>query len=448
MHPLKTAAAALLLLLGATGCPNPGGGGADGGTKGDGGVKQNGAFTYATLEPTEAMDPKYLSMAVGPQDRVGMAYFVQVAGGRPASFDGGGTELAPNFELRYAEWNAGTVSAPQKVATVQRVYGTSLAFHPQTGEPSVAYLGGAEDGSLYWFQSDVAVSTRSGGVWTEQIAARMSTEAVCGDPVSDQGFVVGLFPALVYDGAKSYVAYRDVHTGQYPQQDWAGSDLEVVEGSAGSWGHKCVQKGGNSKQGYGGHISMVMAGGQPALVHDQIFGSADGTGQNVHFNRRKADGTWDTQILMSIGNTQSGASLAWDSQAGFGVAAVERQGDGPLRFISSTDGKTWSFPDDVFQYGSGGWYPSLAFDPVHHEPAVAFYNCSSRNGANEGSCQVGEGGVFIRQRIGAAGTAEWTEIFVDTAGGGPLKLGFLSSGRRVVAYRHAVTGLLTLAVER
>jgi hypothetical protein len=102
-------------------------------------------------------------------------------------------------------------------------------------------------------------------------------------------------------------------------------------------------------------------------------------------------------------------------------------------------------------------------DPVNHEPAIAFYVCSARNGVNETACLTNEDELRIRQRV----SNNWREVVVDKEGGYLPKLGFFVEGtgpgatsKRVVVYRQPrsidprtglpVTneGMLKLAVER
>lgn len=411
----------------------------DGGVKPDGGSEQSSPFTKLTLDST-ASDLQPLSLAIGPGDVVGVAYFFRV------------TPTSPDYEIRYIQVSGGQVSAAEKVATVQRVYGLSLAFD-SNGRPAVAYLGGGSDQSAFWFQSDTAVAFRNGAnQWTESIAVRQSGDAPSGYATSDIGFLVGLNPALVFNGTQAFVAYRDAHNGQGPQGDYAGSDVEVAIGGPGSWTAKIVQLGANDKQGHGGHINMVMANGQPAMVYDLVLGSADGTGQNVIFQRRKADGTWTTKYqVQTVGNTQRGASLAWDSTLGYGIAVVDRS-DSKLTFTECkgttatqcTVGSDWTTPDPVFLAGSGGWYPSLAIDPSTHDPSIAFYVCSNSAGANEGGCIPNDDELRVTTRI----AGNWREVLVDSEGGWSPKMAYLSTGQRVIAYRHPFTGALKLAVEQ
>jgi hypothetical protein len=376
-----------------------------------------------------------LSMAVGPGDRVGVAYFVSITD--------------KDYELRYVEVSGERIAAPEKVATVQRVFGLSLAFDAN-GRPAVAYLGGGNEiNSPYWFQSDAVVAYRgAAGGWTERQAAVSGDQAVAGNPVSDRGAVVGLHPALVFNsGNQAILVYRDVHGGQFEQQDWNGSDLEVAVGGQTTWTRRVVVAGGDDKQAWGGHTSMVMAAnGQPAIVHDQIPGSGDGYGQNVFFQRRNADGSWTGVVkVQSVANTQLGASLAWHPQGGYGVAVVDRTRD-LLTYTSSTDGSTWSQPDPVFQSGSGGWYPSLAIDPQSREPSIAFYVCSTSAGVDETGCNPFQDELRVTTRNGLS--LEWNSALVDAEGGFSPKLAFLSTGQRVVAYRSASTGAIKLATEQ
>ncbi len=409
-------------------------------------------FSYFDLDDA-GPNLTYISMAVdGPTRRVGVAYFVQTDafggtyeadGGLSAGFkaaDGGNTA---NYDVRYVEWKDGVASTPQLIRTVQRVFGISLAFQ-ESGEPAVAYLGGGSDMSAFWYQSDAVVSYRTNGTtWTEQSVATRSEMSPCGTPL-DIGFAVGVFPALVFDGPKAYLVWRDIHNGQFPLQDWAGSYIKVSEGGPATWTTKCQVPSAEGKQAYGARLSMVMAQGQPAFISDKALGGADTVGRDILFSKRRADGTWtnsQTPVLL-IGNTMSGGSLAYDATEGYGIAVVEHSND-VLQYTRSTDGVTWDQATPVFGGGTGGWYPSLAMDPVNHEPAIAFYICSKVAGIAEGQCKEQDDELRIIQRI--VGT--WKETLVDTDGAYLPKVGFFGE-KRLVTYRVPKTGKLRLALER
>jgi hypothetical protein len=167
--------------------------------------------------------------------------------------------------------------------------------------------------------------------------------------------------------------------------------------------------------------------------------------------------------VFNIANTQTGPSLAFDHDAtadggtteGFGIAVVDRATN-VLHYTNSLDGVHWSADDQVYGSGSGGWFPSLAMDPIYHEPAIAFYVCSDKNGIPDTACSTTEDELFISQRV----EGNWQQVSVDKNGGYAPKIGFFASGKRFVVYRmppsvdpatnKTVTnvGALKIAVER
>jgi hypothetical protein len=80
---------------------------------------------------------------------------------------------------------------------------------------------------------------------------------------------------------------------------------------------------------------------------------------------------------------------------------------------------------------------------VHHEPHIAFYICSNSASANEQGCDPRVDELRISAFIGD----NWQDVLVDAAGGWGPKLAFLSTGKRVVAYRDVDSGAVKLAVE-
>ncbi len=468
--------------VGLSGCSGGGDGGGTGGGSGkrDGGTGGGtGGTTFTTydLDPA-AREDTYYAMAVDPgTERVGVVYFtpagvIDGGGFIPSGGADGGFIKAPpgsvemNYDLKYVEWKNGVASAPERLRSMQRLIGVSLAFDPKTHEPVTAFLGGdpafIEGKSIYWYQNDTAVMRKTGGTWRETDIATISGSPPC-SPI-DQGFLEGLYSTVIFDSTgKMYVAFRDGHNGEFPQQDWAASDVEVMEGaSETSLTRRCLT--GDHKQAYGGRIQLAIgAGDQPAIIYDQAFGGAETTGQNVLFQQRKTDGSWTSSgvggfALLTISNTMSGASIAYDATEGYGIAVTDKM-TSQLSYIKSADGAAghWSAVDPAFGTGTGGWYPSLAMDPMYHEPAIAFYVCSPRNGTPDTSCLQSDDELRITQRIGTPGT--WREVTVDASGGWSPKLAFFASGKRVVAYRtpaaldstahvNPTAGIIRLAVEQ
>ncbi|MBL8916457.1 MAG: hypothetical protein JNM17_37505 [Archangium sp.] len=415
-------------------------GGTDGGRR-DSGTSNNEAFEITTLDP-DGGEPTWFAMAVEPTTkRIGVAYFAPR-----------GTETNvghPDYDLKYLEWRAGVTTAPQNVRIVQRTVGVSLAFQPGSGEPAIGMLGGMQDlmVSVFWFQHDAEVVTRSGTTWTGTIVAQNSNAVDCGNPVSNAGFLVGLWPALVYDGNGQMVfAWRDGH--QNNPLGWQGSDVESAEGPLANPTIRCVMQGGNGgpdgKPAWGGRIQLVVgAGGQPAMIYDRAQGGADTTGIQLWFQRRMGTAWTAPTQLFSSNDTKTGGTLAWDSMEGYGAAVVDGASGG-LRYRSSADGVTWDAEDPVYAAGSGGWYPSLAFDPQTHQPNIAYYVCSQRDGEVPTACPAS----FDELRVAGRTAGGWSETRVDAEGGWGPKLGFFSDGKRFVVYRDPRSGALKLATER
>src|SRR5262249_35146120 len=225
-----------VILIGLAACSPGSVGNPDGGDPGNDGGPNPDSGTIVTLDPS-AMEVASIAMAIGSNNQVGVAYFKNVA---PTITDAG--QQIANYEIRYLEWQGGSVTIPsEKIQTVQRVDGVGLAFQ-SNGRPAVTYLGGDSKGSLYWFQSNLAVSFRqANGSWAEEMAVRYSNECLCGNPISDTGNVVGLNPAIGFSGSTAYIAYRDIHYGEFQQDSWNASDMKMVYGSSGAWsGHQPV----------------------------------------------------------------------------------------------------------------------------------------------------------------------------------------------------------------
>ena len=412
----------------------------------DGSVPQ-GNYTVFQLDDSTTWlgsSIQQISIAVRSDDTVGVAFFAE---------NGVDVNSRKLYDIRYLKWN-GTTSTPETVRNVFDTFGLSVAFQP-SGEPAVAHMGGSTADATFWPQSDAAVSYRAGGTWTEAVAVVDSNEAPGSNAVSNAGFVVGVSPSLVFINGAAFLAYRDVHNGQSAGGgDYGGSDLELASGAPGAWTHEMVQEGGNDKGSYGGHNQMVVgAGGQPAIATDRMPTSANSTGIDVLYRSRNASGAWekpkkepfyDLDATKAIKDNKSGPSLAWDAQLGYAIAA-NNAADSTLYYTQSTNPVTvtWDAADPVVQEGTGSWFPSVAIDPQFHEPAIAFYFCSSTPGKAEGNC-TDEDQLRVVQRKGG----QWQQEVVDEAGGYQAKLAFLSTGKKVLVYRDPRSKVLKMAVEK
>src|SRR5262249_18320511 len=150
----------------------------DGGDPGNDGGPHPDAGTTVTLDPS-AMEIAPIAMAIGSSNQVGVAYFKNVA---PTITDAG--QQIANYEIRYLEWQSGAVTIPsEKIQTVQRVSGVSVAFQ-NSGRPAATDLGGGRKGSLYWLQSNGAVSYRpANGSLAAENAVPDVNAGVCGNTV-------------------------------------------------------------------------------------------------------------------------------------------------------------------------------------------------------------------------------------------------------------------------
>ncbi|MHB8416488.1 MAG: hypothetical protein ACYDCL_00320 [Myxococcales bacterium] len=488
------AAAALASFWGVCCCCSGGGGNTGGGSGGSTGSNGNNGgacgaaptWTLVTLDATpDAGSPlDDLELAIGPGDVVGVGYLQD-----SLTQSAQGNEL---YDVRYVQYANGAAGQPQRIDQIQEIYGVSVAFQP-SGVPAVAYLGGAPyggdggAGSHYWRASAAMVAYQDGGAgWTVGTAddgltdpngpTDMGTVASCTAPCNVSGgncvcqspynaklaAVVGLYSALGFDSkGVAYDYFRDVLFGQSigTNSDFGSSRIDGEVGGAAGWTMEWAFLGttwdyqGTPVLGLGGHLHLVMANDQPALVTDE-FGQSPGAesgGQNVDFVMRLGTNNWSVpQRIFNASDTQTGPSLAYGAGVGF-AAAVYDEGSSQqtLLFSSSQDGQSWSPANDVFA-GSGGWYPSVAIDPTTGQPSIADFFCSDETGvSNLQSCPATQRSLELRTLQGAG----WcSAVQVDPAGGYQPKLGFLSTGKRVIAYRQldakGKVGPLVLAVEQ
>ncbi len=426
----------------------------DAGAVTDGGAPDAGArFTLIDLDQTARGDSTLALAVHRASGRIGVAYFAAKGTQTMAGVD--------DYDVKYVEVQNGVVASPQVVRTVQRRAGIALVFDG-TGQPIISYLGGAPGfepgGAVFWFQSDAVIARRT-PAWTETVLVTGGDVVTCGNPVSDRGFLVGVFPTMAFDGTgKLHLAYRDPHSAQFPMADFAGSDVEVVEDVIGTRSFQCVKPGGSDKGGWGGHLDMAIGPGlEPVLVHDKQFGGVAGTGQDVVFQRRQSTGTWTAPVTVAtMSNTMSGPSVAGHSTVGVAFAVVDATVN-QLQYWSNADSMVASTAwqrENVLSTGSSGWYPSLAFSSAG-VPSIAHYQCSSRSSVPDGDCRQSEDDLRLATRTGPT----WTFESIDASGGVGPKLAFTSGDKRVIAYRvpgarradtsvEPTAGALKLAIER
>ena len=429
-------------------------------------------WTIVPLDTTDGGDNSDLELAVGPSDVVGVAYYKAYVGDA-------GTDFNP-YQVRYVQYANGTANAPSIVDTIYHPdFGLGLAIQ-SSGLPAVAYLGGASYGmgaaaSIYWINSQAIVSyQQANGSWTQEIADNALSDTLsqtvnscptlnsCPYLAQGQAVVLGLFPSIAFDSkGTAYDYFRDIHYAQSigTDSDYGSSNINGEIGGQANWTQEWASAGntwdydGTPVLGMGGHIRMVLANDQPALVNDEFSTTAgdNNSGVNVDFMMRLGStplSDWSCpQRIISAGATQTGPSMAWDSTFGYAVTVYDTVTT-KLFYTSSKDGITWPGPtdvDDVYA-GAGGWFPSIAISPVTHKPTITDFLCSNVPGPTTiQECPPAQQGIEVRT---FNGNSFGSGVMVDPAGGFEPKIGFLSTGKMVIAYRQLPTYNLVLAVQQ
>jgi hypothetical protein len=382
-----------------------------------------------------------------------------------------------DYDIMFREFDvdAGVASAPQLVQTVQRFFGVSVAYQVN-GFPAVAYLGGPPDFTeTFWFQNDAAVAYNQGGRWVEQVAATDSSPPVSGSAPSDNGKIIGFYPALIFQGNNAVLAYRDGHFGQSAGTgDWNSADLEMAIGGPTAWSPVALLQAGNSKRAYGAHNRIIYGANTlssglrgAAVVSDRAGTAPDTFGADIEFSEQQSDGTWkscgalqpltnvDTPSILGangatlLPNTQSGPSIDYRDNFGYGVAVTNRSQNGAF-FTACTLGSDclqpggWDALDPVFQRGTGGWYAAVAISP-DGDPSVAYYVCSKQANRNENNCTADHYLAVANRGLSQV----WSdhELVVDTGAVFQTRMVFIGK-RRVIGYRNGASGVMQVAVEK
>ncbi len=435
-----------------------------------------------TFEVANPAIPSFDMVAKPNSTVVGFTYLV-----KSPRQDSGVIAMFPDaglvdYDIMFREFDAdaGVASPAQLVQTIQRFFGASVAYQVN-GAPAVAYLGGPADfSSAFWYQNDAAIAYNQSGRWVEQVAATTSAPPTSGSAPSDNGIIVGFYPALIFQGNNAVLAYRDGHFGQSAGTgDWNAADLEMAIGGPTAWTPVALLQAGNAKGagqgGYGGRNRIIYGANTlssglraAAVVSDRAGTAPDTFGADIEFSEQQSDGTWKTcgalqpltgsseypSILGSNGatilpNTHAGPSIDYRSNFGYAIAVTNRSQNGAF-FTACTLGSDCSQPsgwdtlDPVFQRGTGGWYASVALSP-DGDPSVAYYVCSRQANQNENSCT--EDHYLAVANRGLSQVWSDHEVVVDTGAVFQTRMVYIGN-RRVIGYRNGASGVLQIAVEK
>ena len=422
--------------------------GISGTTGSTGGSSGGGGYDFTDLPTLQNPAPNDFAVAaMAPDGRIGVAYYGRID--------------ETHRSVDYLEVETDGTTRNTAIETITDKSNLSLAFD-DGGTAYVAYFGNdpsvdephetnapvLPDGGMavFWEQSDVGLAAVApDGTLTKGYPVHDSGEANGPRPaLNNTGEVVGFSPAVVSLGGEVVIAYRDVHAGQFPNQDWSVSDWESAFGAPGSWQHLMMvpgsDQGGNFVHvGLGAATSAAVLDGKVLAV---CGGAPDADAQIVGLYASVFDGTaWSAgQALFAnvtpkiTGNDGAGPKVASDPVAGFGVTWPDAN-HSIVRYSSSPDGVTWSPAEQAFGVGTGGQYPSLAFDPISHQPVIAFYICSRMAGVN--TCNDTDDELSLAKRR-TDGT--WAVETVDPEGGiYPTVL--FNGGQLEVVYRTLAGGL-------
>jgi hypothetical protein len=383
-----------------------------------------------------------------------------------------------DYDIMFREFDvdAGVAFPAQRVQTVQRPFGVSVAYQAN-GDPAVAYMGGPTDFTqTFWFQNDAVLSYRIGGNWVEQDAAQNSSPPFANSAPSDNGTIVGFYPALIFEGNNAVLAYRDGHFGSSAGTgDWNSADLEMAVGGPTTWTPVALLQAGDSKRAYGAH-NRIISGAQTlasgprgaAVVSDRAGTAPDTFGADIEFSEQQPDGTWksagapqpltvgnETPSILGpngaseVPNTHAGPSIAYRDNFGYAIAVTNRSVNGAFytACAANTDCTVpgnWDTLDPVFQRGTGGWYAAVAISP-DGDPSVAYYVCSKQPNRNENSCTADHYLAVANRGLSAV----WSdhEIVVDTGSAFQTRMVFIGN-HRVIGYRNGASGVLQIAVEK
>ncbi|MFO0746694.1 MAG: sialidase family protein [Myxococcota bacterium] len=326
----------------------------------------------------------------------------------------GGEQIA--WTLQYATPSAADLAtwSVEEVAHIVHLgapRGFDLAIAPD-GTPTIAALTGPV--SLppvpYCGANDVGIYRRSGGTWAVATAVANSNEAATGEPASDFGNVVGLWPALAFDAqGNAFVAYKDVHGGGLQGDDFTRADLESAWASGAGWRHLPIDWG----KGAGDFSAAAFdKDGRPLVLAFNPRDDLQASERGLWLYRSDDDGaTWKRVRLFSggIGERPSlavaGDGSIWVAwyDGSLGLPYVAHLSD-PELFETKASWDIGDIGDHVFDEGR---HPSIAVS-AHGVVGVAYQRCG-RASDGIGDCNPSKDAVVFAWQDGAAWEREVVE---------------------------------------
>ncbi len=282
--------------------------------------------------------------------------------------------------------------------------GVGLAFD-SAGNAGIAYTGvGATPAQDRCGANEAFLTRATGGTFGAPLQVSHGSQSDglvasqagnCSQNVCNSGDVTGWWPALAFDpNDNPTMVYRDVHFGFAVSDLTAKSDVELAQGSGGSYPILTI----DVSRGGGNFNRLALSpSGLPAVLE-----YSTGASPGVYVDRdvvkgglaaQEAAGGWSsTQVFAGQVGPQLGFAI---SAQGLFAAAYYDAGTSRLFYVESSDGSTWSSPTAVDDNGLTGQYPSLAFDSSG-DPAIAYYRCARSTGATQ--CDPTQDGLQLARR--------------------------------------------------
>ena len=374
---------------------------------------------------------KHLSAASAPDGTIGVAFFEEApsVGEECVELGVDPAPIKQLWGLHYASRRGGGSWREEEIARepfVGAPAGLDLAFSSQ-GEAHVATMSGAPLTGLvkYCGVHDAALLIRGADGWEAQTAVRTSAEAKSGDPASDYGEVIGLWPALSFTADGGLVlAYKDIHGGGLQSDDRRRADLELAYREAGgAWRALPVDMG----RGAGDHIEIALDRSDRITIAYHIPTAAQQGAQQGIWLRRGALGenlseaTAAESVQLFNLSSPDGNALLWDASSNKLHVLYHHATRGYPVLLSQQDDAEFTSLSEGWQeveLGDGrfdqGYDASLAVDSQGRLMA-AYYRCTKSTGTI-GDCTPQDDALVFAWKDGE----RWVEEIVDAGSEGAL----------------------------
>jgi len=332
--------------------------------------------------------------------------------------DGTPRQHTPLHLLRFdgVGWTSEEIAAP---ASPFGPLGAALGVDSD-GEPWVAWVDG-EPIDFWCGGHDLVLRGPDGRT---EVAVEESGQAATGEPASDAGSVVGLWPDLAFDpDGAPIVAYRDAHFGALQRDDRFRSDLELVRGGGG-FTHEAVDAGA----GAGDHNQVVVDASGRVVVATILPVVKQGEDRQGVWVARETDDGWERHRVVA-GEVGTDLSLVALPDGGLALAVwIPLEGSAVLY---RWDGGAWSDWSRTF-LARDGWREGESADLAvlpDGRLVAAFHTCG-RLADDPDNCDLADqgpslaveeaGGGFRVERIHQEGLASCgREVALASSGGIP-----------------------------